>query len=89
MKTITFLILALMIGGQVMGQQPAQLKLDHLTLEDGLSQSSGYTILQDHKGYMWFGTQNGLNKYNGYDFTIYRHDPADSSTISSSGSPVS
>ncbi|REL24619.1 GHKL domain-containing protein [Rhodohalobacter sp. SW132] len=65
-------------------QSPGQLKLDHLTIEDGLSQSSGLAILQDRYGYMWFGTLNGLNKFNGYDFTIYEYDAADSTSLTSS-----
>lgn len=68
-----------------MEAQPlAQLKLEHLTTEDGLSQSSGQAILHDSFGYMWFGTQDGLNKYNGFNFTIYKHNPQDSTTISGS-----
>ncbi len=54
----------------------------HLTIDDGLSQNSVNCIFQDSKGLMWFGTQVGLNCYNGYDFVIYRHDPADSNSIS-------
>ncbi|MCB0838023.1 MAG: hypothetical protein KDD99_15230, partial [Bacteroidetes bacterium] len=37
-------------------------------LEEGLSQSSVMTIAQDEKGLLWFGTQDGLNRYDGYDF---------------------
>jgi ligand-binding sensor domain-containing protein/two-component sensor histidine kinase len=44
----------------------------HLTIQDGLSQSTVNCIFQDSKGFMWFGTQDGLNKYDGYKFTIYR-----------------
>ncbi|MDX1516575.1 MAG: two-component regulator propeller domain-containing protein [Woeseiaceae bacterium] len=48
------------------------MRFDHLTLDDGLSQSNVLSILQDSDGLMWFGTENGLNSYNGYDFTHYR-----------------
>lgn len=41
-------------------------------------------ILQDRKGFMWFGTQDGLNRYDGYDFKIYKHDPDNDKTISDS-----
>ncbi|MDR2057440.1 MAG: response regulator [Dysgonamonadaceae bacterium] len=43
-----------------------------LEVEDGLSQNMIYTILQDKQGFMWFGTQDGLNRYDGYRFTVYK-----------------
>lgn len=54
----------------------------HLTVEDGLSQNTINCIYQDHYGFLWFGTQDGLNCYDGYDFTIYRNNPDDSATLS-------
>jgi len=50
----------------------------------GLSQASVNCILQDSKGFMWFGTQDGLNKYNGYggDMVVYKYDPSDSNSLS-------
>jgi signal transduction histidine kinase/ligand-binding sensor domain-containing protein len=62
--------------------QSQQVKFDRLSLEHGLSQSSVHCILQDRQGFLWFGTQDGLNKYDGYGFTIYKHDPHDSSSLS-------
>ncbi len=53
-----------------------------LGIEDGLSQSTIYSIIQDNEGYMWFGTANGLNKYDGYNFKIFTNNPYDSTTIS-------
>jgi two-component system sensor histidine kinase ChiS len=61
---------------------PPSLKFEHLSLEEGLSQSTVYAILQDSKGFMWFGTQDGLNRYDGYQFTIYRHNPSDPNSLS-------
>jgi ligand-binding sensor domain-containing protein/serine phosphatase RsbU (regulator of sigma subunit) len=55
---------------------------NHLTVEDGLSQSSVTCILQDSKGFMWFGTQDGLNRYDGYSFKIFKNDPSDSTSLS-------
>ena len=54
----------------------------HLAVEDGLSQNTINCIYQDHYGFLWFGTQDGLNCYDGYDFTVYRNNPDDSATLS-------
>src|SRR5258706_6324818 len=51
------------------------LRFDHLNIEQGLSQSSVNVIFQDSRGFMWFGTQDGLNRYDGYAFKIYKPDP--------------
>ena len=59
-------------------------RFEHLSLEQGLSQSSVFCILQDSKGFLWICTQDGLNKYDGYDFTIYRPMPGDSESLSDS-----
>jgi ligand-binding sensor domain-containing protein len=48
---------------------------EHLSIEDGLSQSVVNVILQDQLGFMWFGTQDGLNRYDGQQITIFKHDP--------------
>lgn len=61
-------------------RQP-HLKVDRLTLEHGLSQSTIMSIAQDQEGFMWFGTIDGLNKFDGYKFTIYRNNPADSNSL--------
>jgi signal transduction histidine kinase/ligand-binding sensor domain-containing protein/CheY-like chemotaxis protein len=58
------------------------LSFKHLTSAQGLSQNSVYCILQDFKGFMWFGTKDGLNKYDGYTFTLYKNNPKDSNSIS-------
>ena len=57
-------------------------EFERISVEHGLSQSSVVCILQDSKGFMWFGTQDGLNKYDGYDFTVYRHNPQDPDSLS-------
>ncbi|MCB9448578.1 MAG: SpoIIE family protein phosphatase [Flavobacteriales bacterium] len=51
---------------------------------EGLSQSVVNCILQDSKGFMWFGTQTGLNLYDGYSFTIFKNNPLDSNSMSHS-----
>lgn len=46
----------------------------NITSEDGLSQGTVETIIQDDQGYIWLGTNDGLCRYNGYEFKIYKHD---------------
>jgi ligand-binding sensor domain-containing protein/signal transduction histidine kinase len=62
--------------------ETSTIRFDRLSAQDGLSQNGVLTIWQDRIGFMWFGTEDGLNKYDGYDFTVYTHDPDDESTIS-------
>lgn len=57
------------------------IKFENYFLEEGLSQSTVLTVYQDSLGFMWFGTQDGLNKYDGYEFKVFKHDPFDSTTI--------
>jgi signal transduction histidine kinase/ligand-binding sensor domain-containing protein len=50
-------------------------RFDHIGSEDGLSQNTGFSILFDSKGFMWIGTWIGLNRYDGYEFKIFRSSP--------------
>ena len=59
------------------------IKFEHLSTENGLSQSDVNTIFQDYNLFMWFGTHDGLNKYDGYDFTIFKPDSKNPKSISS------
>ena len=58
------------------------LRFDHISIEQGLSQSSVKAIFQDSRGFLWFGTEDGLNRYDGYNFTIYKPDPDSLNSIS-------
>jgi ligand-binding sensor domain-containing protein/signal transduction histidine kinase len=53
------------------------IKFERISLEQGLSGSMVFCILQDSRGFLWFGTHDGLNKYDGYDFEIYKHSAED------------
>ncbi len=61
--------------------QQAQLSFRHIGAREGLSHSNVTCIFQDSRGFMWFGTRDGLNKYNGYTFTVYQNDANDKTTI--------
>ena len=54
-----------------------------LTTREGLSQNVVFSIYQDRKGLMWFGTYDGLNQYDGYRFRIYKNDPDDAHSLPS------
>ncbi len=61
----------------------AQSFLDHISLEEGLSQGQVQCMLQDSRGFVWFGTQHGLNRYDGYEIRHFYQNPFDSTTLSS------
>jgi ligand-binding sensor domain-containing protein len=56
-------------------QAQSDLRFEHLTEREGLSNNAVTSIYQDREGFMWFGTVDGLNRYNGYEFKIFRPDP--------------
>ncbi|MDM8550663.1 two-component regulator propeller domain-containing protein [Desulfobacterales bacterium HSG2] len=58
------------------------IKFDHLTTENGLSNDSVWGMTQDSDGFMWFGTFDGLNRYDGSDIKVFRHDPDDPHSLS-------
>src|SRR5690606_2268283 len=69
-----------------LAQKSNSINIDNIRFEllsDGLSEKSVTCILQDNKGFMWFGTRNGLNRYDGVEFKIYEFVYGDSTSISS------
>ncbi|WP_375559524.1 two-component regulator propeller domain-containing protein [Bernardetia sp. OM2101] len=58
-----------------------KLRVEQLAIEQGLSQNTVNTMIQDSEGYLWIGTDDGLNRYNAYDVTIFRHNREDSLSI--------
>ncbi len=62
--------------------QDNNFSFDYYGLRDGLSQSFVNCIVQDKQGFIWFGTQDGLNKFDGYHFKSYKTNPKDSNTVS-------
>ena len=61
---------------------PRDLKFSHLTTKDGLAQDHIVAILQDRQGFMWFATGEGLNRYDGNSFVVYKNRPSDPGSIS-------
>ncbi len=75
--------LALLLSASIVtyAQRP-HLRFEQINFDDGLSDNYVNAILQDHNGFLWFGTKDGLNRYDGYEFKIYRNDKDDPNTIS-------
>lgn len=63
------------------GYIPKDIKFNHFGLAEGLSNSTVFAINQDKDDNLWFATYDGVNRFNGYDFTVYRHDINDSTSI--------
>lgn len=78
--TITFLIIISFECKYLLAQK-SNITFEHFSIPQGMSSLVISSIIQDHEGYMWFGTYNGLDKYDGYNFKSYKHDPQDSTTI--------
>ncbi|MFD2366097.1 two-component regulator propeller domain-containing protein [Pseudoduganella sp. GCM10020061] len=72
-------LLAVAAAQGALAASPPTLRFEHLSVEQGLAQESVLSVVQDQQGFMWFGTQAGLTRYDGYRMTVYRnvvHDPA-------------
>lgn len=83
MRLLHYLLICLLSTSIISYSQKPNIKFEHLNINQGLSQNNVMCILQDSRGFMWFGTRDGLNKYDGYKFIIYRNDPNNSYSISS------
>lgn len=81
MKYFRFILLVCVVI-LFMSSSSDRVKFSFLTIKDGLSQSSIKCIHQDLDGYLWFGTADGLNKFDGYEFTIYDNSPTNPNSIS-------
>ena len=82
---LCLLIIVLPIGEAVSSEH--RYLMERVSLEEGLSHPMVYSIGQDRRGFLWFGTKNGVNKYDGYQFTVYKHDPGNpnSPTVENAG----
>jgi PAS domain S-box-containing protein len=67
----------------LMYAQPQGIQFKHLSSENGLSQNTVLCISQDSSGFMWFGTYDGLNRYDGYEFKVYKSETGNPYSLSS------
>lgn len=67
----------------VSGQGFENLSFRHLDIDNGLSHNLVHDICQDHSGYLWIATQDGLNRYDGYNTQVFRNEPGDSASLPS------
>lgn len=75
------LLLFALSGADMLKAQPYYFK--HYEVENGLSNNAVICIMQDHLGFMWFGTRDGLNRFDGLSYKIFRNDPSKKNTIGS------
>src|SRR3954453_14729492 len=61
--------------------QTQKLRFEHITADLGLPDNAALCTMQDSKGFLWFGTFNGLCKYDGYNFTTYQFEPGDTTSL--------
>lgn len=81
-KEHSIVILILILLAHVSKAQSGDFNFINFSSKDGLSANTVNVIFKDKYGYMWFGTDDGLNKFDGETFTVYRHNPGDSTSIS-------
>ncbi len=81
MKKILSTLFLLLVSRLIIAN-PGEFLFEHLTIDEGLSNNTVNSIYHDHLGFIWFATNDGLTRYDGYDFTIYRHDRDSHQTIS-------
>ncbi len=84
LRSLYALICASVLAASAAGDAPRLVQVEHLTVEDGLTHSTVWDVLQDRRGFLWFATVNALQRYDGYELETYRHDPEDPDSISSS-----
>jgi len=87
----SLLLLASLVAAGAAGGPPAGASVEppaafrHVSLEQGLSQAAVRALVQDSRGFLWVATEDGLNRYDGYDFTVFRNDPLDPESIPDNG----
>lgn len=75
---------AFIVFPAILFPQNNNFRFKHLNVSDGLSNNNVESIIRDHEGFMWFGTSNGLNKYDGYKCKVYKHNSQAATSLISS-----
>ncbi len=75
------MIIVFMVTLTTISEAQEYINFKHITIENGLSQSNAQTIYQDSQGYVWIGTNEGLNRYNGFSMKVYKTDKNKKNTI--------
>jgi diguanylate cyclase (GGDEF)-like protein len=84
-KSIQFVLsLLFLINSSSTFAAAPTIRFEHINIGDGLTINHGRVILQDSTGFLWFGTFDGLVRYDGYDVKVFRNDPTDFNSISDS-----
>ena len=82
LKKIVIYLFFLCLGmHSAFSETPEQITFSYISIKEGLSQSTVFSIDQDKRGNMWFATYDGVNKYDGYAFTVYQHNEDDPNSI--------
>src|SRR5690606_4014599 len=81
MQKISIWVFLLIVFPIVVSAQPHQYNFSHVDIKQGLSHNQVNSIYKDKDGFIWFGTLAGLNRFDGYDFKVYKHDVNDTTSI--------
>ncbi|WP_442795375.1 hybrid sensor histidine kinase/response regulator transcription factor [Pelobium manganitolerans] len=80
-KKTSLLLFIFFMALNMLFAQPQAYNFSHLSIADGLSHNQVNTIYRDKQGFLWIGTLSGLNRFDGYDFKVFRHNPQDTTTL--------
>lgn len=80
-KRLIILLFFLLYSALIQASIPESIQFRHLTVQDGLSHNEIYRIAQDEFGFIWIATRDGLNKFDGYNFEVFKHNELDSTSL--------
>lgn len=80
---LIFLVLGSFVFAEPQVRTPISLNIERYTTEDGLSSDYVEFVTTDDQGFLWLGTRGGLNRFDGYEFRVWRHDPRDPDSLDS------